>query len=132
MVRTYHRKSSRGGYGIENINNAVQAVRDGYSVRNSALKFGVPRKTLERHVKGKVKAPGTLRRYVPVILEFEEQLVQHILRLQRTFYGATRLETMKLADDLSKKMNVDNIASQRSTHCKFGPDWFKSFLQCHR
>ena len=74
-MRTYKRKSSRGSYGLDKLNSAVQAVRDGSSVRRSAQQFGVPRKTLERHLKGRVKKPGALGRYMPVLLaEFEREL----------------------------------------------------------
>jgi len=126
MVRTYKRKSSRGSYGLDKLNEAVQAVRDGTSVRSSALQYGVPRKTLERHLKGRVKNPGGLGRYTPVLqVEFERELVQHIIRLQRTFYGISRLETMKLASDLCRKLGV-SVAQ-----CKFGTDWFRSFLKRH-
>lgn len=58
------------------------------SKRKAEAVFGVPRKTISRHLKGKVQKPGNFGRYGIVLTkEFEEALVEHTIKLQHMMFG---------------------------------------------
>ena len=60
----YLRKSDRGKYGQAALNEAIRKVKAGeISKRKAEQMFGVPRKTLSRHILGQVKKPGSLGRF---------------------------------------------------------------------
>ena len=77
MVRTFKRKSNRGQYGLPKLLEAANLVKEGkISKRQAEKQFGIPRKTLTRHICGVVKNPGNLGRFGPVLgKEFEDLLV---------------------------------------------------------
>ena len=53
--------------------------------------YGVPRKTLNRHLKGLVQVPGTLGRFKSTLgSEFENALVQHAIRVQQMLFVSQR------------------------------------------
>lgn len=54
----YKRTSNRGWYGEESLQAAVHSIADGLSNRVVAKQTGIPRRTLQRHSKGQVRAPG--------------------------------------------------------------------------
>ena len=56
MPHGYVRKSYRGGYGKDKIEEALQAMNsDGLSLRHAARTYGVPKSTLERHCNQQLK-----------------------------------------------------------------------------
>jgi len=91
MVRHYKRKTTRGAYGLDNINAAVAKVRSGeMSKRKAEAVYGVPRKTLTIHLQGRVKSPGTLGRFTTVLsVTFEKALAEHAAELQQILFGLT-------------------------------------------
>ena len=91
MVRVYKRKSARGQYGMDNLHAAIAKVSSGeMSKRKAEAVFGVPRKTLTRHLKGQVKVPGSLGRFKPALgNDYEKALVDHAIALQQMLFGLT-------------------------------------------
>jgi len=55
------------------------------SKRKAEAVYGVPRKTLTRHMQGLVNSPGTLGRFKTTILstEFKNALTEHAVHLQQ-------------------------------------------------
>jgi hypothetical protein len=58
MGRNYKRTTTRGSYGEEKLKQALQQLTEGMSYHSVAKKFGIPRRTLQRHMKGQVRNPG--------------------------------------------------------------------------
>lgn len=131
MVRHYKRKTTRGEYGLDNIHTAVAKVRSGeMSKRRAELVYGVPRKTLTRHLQGLVQSPGTLGRFKPVLsVEFEMALTEHALQLQQMLFGLTTADFRKLAFDVAEKLNIEHPFNKDSK--KAGRDWLSGFLRRH-
>ena len=51
MVRSYKKKTDRGKYGMEKLTLAMEKVRNGeLSKRKAESLYGIPRKTLTRHL----------------------------------------------------------------------------------
>ena len=54
MPRKYVRKTDRGRYGSEVLQNALIDLRNGISLKATSKKYGIDRRTLRRHKEGKV------------------------------------------------------------------------------
>jgi len=78
----YCRKSTRGSYGVDKLKEALCKVQAGeLSKRKAEAVYGVPRKTLSRHLSGKVAKMGNLGRYDSIFgKEVELALVDHALK----------------------------------------------------
>lgn len=130
MVRTYKRISDRKKWGNDNIRAAIEAVEvGGCSVKRAALNHAVPRQTLARHLKQNHEVQH-LGRYATVFSEQQEQeLIQHVLDFEKSFYGMTTMEIRKLAYDLAVKNNIPHPFNT-STELA-GPDWLDGFRKRH-
>jgi len=106
MGKDYKRKSARGAYGEEKLQQALVALQGGQSYHRVAKDFDIPRRTLQRHYKGAVLQPGKqhLGRFRAVLnQDFESELVAHILQLQQRFYGITPMDLRRLAYQVAEK-----------------------------
>lgn len=132
MVRTYKRKTERGSYGLQNLQIAIEKVRNGeISKKKAEGLYGVPRKTITRHLRGEVKEPGTLGRFKPVLgHEFETALMDHALQLQQMLFGFTTVEFRKLAYELAERLGIQHPFSHDTKMA--GRDWLTSFLRRHK
>ena len=84
MVRSYKRKSARGSYGNGVLSQALDAIRNGMSMKKASTEFGILRPVLRRHRDGKVAAPdkAKLGRFQPTFLpELEKEPVMLSLGL---------------------------------------------------
>jgi len=125
----YHRKSTRGSYGVEKLQEALRKVKSGeISKRKAESLYGVPRKTLTRHMKGEVKKMGNLGRYeCDLGQDFERALVVHAQHLQQMMFGINTVELRKLAFDLAEKEKL----SHRFKDSTAGKTWLRGFLARH-
>ena len=81
MPPTYKRKTEWACYIQDDLQRALEAVRNGMLVRHASLQHGVSEKTIRRHRDGRVANPGILRlgRYRPDLdVVHENELVQNI------------------------------------------------------
>ncbi|KAK3887012.1 hypothetical protein Pcinc_002624 [Petrolisthes cinctipes] len=92
MPRVYKRKSTRGSYGEKALQDDLQAIRNGESVRSTSKQYGVPCRTLRRHRDGKVAKPKatTLGRFQPQLnAKYEAMIVTQIQAMERALFGLT-------------------------------------------
>ena len=92
MGRYYVKKSTGGNYSSENLNKALAdlGLQKGQS-------YAIPRRTLQRHMKGPVREPGCtkLGRSLADSEQFylkkcmETEIVHHAIDMQQRFYGQT-------------------------------------------
>jgi len=103
MVRTYVRKSNQKEWSVDDLSVAVSCVRDGKeSINAAATQFGIPRGTLQRHLKGNVKSPGALGRFRAVFDDsMETELAEHCVEMQKRFYGLSLKDCRRLAYDFA-------------------------------
>ena len=87
---------------------AVEAVRNGMSIRKAAETHGVPRSSLGDRVSGKV-APETRPGKAPVIpLELENQMVDKSLKLADQGFGLSKRKLTARAGQLCKTLGIRN------------------------
>jgi len=132
MVRTYKRKTDRASYGEEILTQALNAVRDGMSLKKASKEYGISRPVLRRHRDGKVSAPGTakLGRFAPVFLpEFENELLAKVLEMEKALFGLSAMDMRKLAYDLAEKLQVCHNFSAQTKMA--GVEWLRGFISRH-
>ena len=132
MPRTYKRKTERACYSQDDLQRALEAVHNGMLVRHASLQHGVSEKNIRRHRDGRVANPGILRlgRYRPDLdVVHENELVQHIKKIEKALFGLTPTDVRRLAYDYATKLGIDH---RFNTEAKMaGPDWLSGFLRMH-
>ena len=111
MVRVYTRKTDRGNYGQTNLADALEAIKNGFSINRASKEYSVAQRTLRRHREGKVSQPGVQRfgrckSYLPSDIEF--YLKEHVINMQRRFYGLRMQDLQHLAFDLCEKAKISH------------------------
>ncbi|XP_043212121.1 uncharacterized protein LOC122378365 [Amphibalanus amphitrite] len=126
------RRSSRGAYGQERLQNALQDLRDGVSVRSTANRWGIPAKTLRRHRDGKVRSPGQIhlgRFSCEFSPEQEELLVEKIQFMEKVLYGLTTFDLRRIAFQFAERLGIKHRFSRDSKMA--GKEWLNAFLKRH-
>lgn len=129
MGYKYSRKSARGHYGVENLKEALHKVKNGeISKRKAELVYGVPRKTLSRHLNGQVAKFGSLGRYDSVFgKEVEQLLLDHVLKMQLMFFGLSPFQLRKVAYEFAEKLKIEHPFKHQCA----GKNWLRGFLARH-
>ena len=112
MVRTYKRKTAWGAYGNARLQEALQSVRDGKSLRSAAAEYGIPRKTLRRHRDGRVANPGQIHlgNITPALtVDFENELETYIKQMEVSMYGLSTKDVRRLAFELAERVNPQHM-----------------------
>ncbi|XP_063923085.1 uncharacterized protein LOC135137388 [Zophobas morio] len=93
--------------------------------------FGVPATTLRRRIKNQMGANkgylgGRKTTFTP---EVEEEILEHIKRLEEMFFGITRRDLRKLAYDVAERNGIAHNFSSKEQLA--GWDWVKGFQSRH-
>ena len=134
------RKTTRQSWGERDMKMALQAVRGEISGEqrmgylSAAMRFNVPKSTLERRNKGQNKIAsgsskflGNIKSVLPT--DLEEELVAHILLMEERGFGLTYVDTRKLAFELAEDNNIDHKFNKDDRMA--GKYWLYGFLRRH-
>ncbi len=122
-VSTLGRTSAYKLWTVDKMDRAVSAViNDGYTVRQAALYYGVPKSSLGDRVSGRVR-PGSVSG-PPKYLSSEEEteLVTFLSRCASIGYAKSRKEVLAL---------VQRILDSRGIERTVTNSWWESFCRCH-
>lgn len=127
MPTNYIRKSNRKLWTNQQLEKAIISARNGTPVKTAALNYSVPRTTLIRHL----KQTNILPRLGPIDSVFsiqqEEELVAHLLELEKRFYGITKIDVRKLAFDLAEKNSLQHPFNKVTKLA--GDAWLSNFIK---
>lgn len=138
-MRIYQRKSNRGNWDPECMENAIEAVYSGsMGYLKASRSFGVPQTTLERKVKEKrttndqtkfqvVKSLGP--RTTTFTEDEEKQLVSYLKKMEERLFGLTVMDFRKLAYQWATKLGKQHRFSKEKEMA--GRDWVHLFLKRH-
>ena len=131
MVSNYKRRSTQSAYGADALCQAMEAVNGGMSKNKASKQFGVPRRTLNRHLAGKVMKPlCKLGRFAPALsIQVEAALEEHVLEMQQMMFGLSCTDIRKLAFQIAVKKGLQHPFSCAKQ--KAGKAWLHGFLQRH-
>ena len=133
MVRNYKRKTARGAHGTDVLQQALDAISGGMSVKKASVVYKIPRPTLRRHRDSRVKCPGkvNLGSFKPVLgMQFEEELVSQIHMMEKALYGLTTNDVRHLAYELACKLKLPHTFNKDS--CMAGKDSLQGFMARHK
>lgn len=134
MVRSYKRISRRKQWNSNDLRAAIEDVTTlGTTVNRTALNRGIPRQTLARHLKARrtQKDVCSLGRYDTVFSkQQEDELLQHVLHLEKTFYGITSTEIRSLAFQLAEQNHIEHPFNKHTELA--GKDWLGGFRKRHK
>ncbi|XP_069702661.1 uncharacterized protein [Periplaneta americana] len=131
-MTTRQARKAKGVYGKwkeENLQLALVAISEGVGVNEAARRYNIPSATLKRYNKRKdtkIRQPGH-----PLDLpqEVENDLVTHLLQLEKMFYGLTRRSVMKLAYEIAEKNKLATWFNRETKPA--GKEWFSGFMKRH-
>lgn len=137
MVRKYKRKTQRQSWSIEQLSNAVAAIRSGSKIRAAARNFNIPESTIRDHLKqiddgGQVSTTPALKidamgRKPIFTKQQEHELADHIVKLGNLFYGVTPRELRRIAFDFAEANHLTHKFNRETKLA--GKDWLSSFLK---
>jgi len=124
-------RSKYGLWSEDDMQRALAALDDGMGLNAASRAFQIPKATLKRHkddvnivAKGSKKHLGTIIT-LPEVLE--QQLADHILKLESMLFGLTRKDVMSLAFQLAERNNIRNRFNKENKSA--GDKWLKLFLK---
>lgn len=95
--------------------------------------FNIPKPTLKRHFlnSNKYANQDTIAKGRPTVFhnQVEEELVSHLLNLEKHMFGLTIRDVRKLAFEIAEKNDISNPFSKTTE--KAGKKWFYAFLKRH-
>ncbi|KAK2577549.1 hypothetical protein KPH14_012889, partial [Odynerus spinipes] len=111
-MRTYKRKTTRGSYSSQQLNDAATAVtNEGKSVNAAAKEFGIKRMTLTRFIK-KLKSESGVSsmgyaapRQIFSSIQ-EDSLKKYLLQMASIFYGYSPKDTRRLAYECAVNFGI--------------------------
>lgn len=111
------------------MNEALLKHRNGEIGFNEACRrYNIPKPTLRRHLKGLNKTTK-FGRPNDMTAEMEEELAQHIMNLESSFFGLTITELRKLAYELAEKYQLPHRFNKDKKIA--GKKWFYRFMKQH-
>lgn len=136
-MRHYTRKSTRGQFTRGRIEEALEEVSNGISIRSAARTHGLNYRTLTRYMKMK-RTTGNLDGgsfgYIKVrkVLSntMEQDIVDYLVHAAGIFHGLTNIDLRVLAYDLTVANNVV-VPSSWTRDKRAGEDWAKDFMKRH-
>lgn len=128
MVRNYVKKKTEPSWLEEDMIRALEMInRNEISVRQAAQRFKIPKTCILRR-KNNEMMPKTSRNdhFKQVFTEQQEtELVEHILDLEKRFYGITPLDARRFAYELAENMNLNHPFNRNAKLA--GSDWLAGF-----
>ena len=135
MPRTYTRKTHQGLTPPNIMKRAVQAVKDGTSVRDAAKMFEVAKSTLCRYVGKTTQSPDA--RLQPnyqhklIFSEAQEKVLSdYIITCSNMFYGLSTIEARTIAYEMALQNDIKFPVSWNNNKMA-GKEWLYHFRQRH-
>lgn len=126
MVRNYKRKRE-DAYNEETLRKAIADIKENnIKVLSASSKYNIPRSTLRYWVNRELPDEHKKGRFQHVFNnEQREELREHILKLQRMFYGISGIDVRRLAFQYAEAIQLPH--SFNKTKKMAGKDWLISF-----
>ena len=128
MPRTYIRKTNRQHWSSDELKRALTSIKQGSSIRKAGRDYNIPESTLRDKLKNvdpvNLVPLGRKATFTP---HQEQELVKHIIKLAKLFYGVTPLSLRKIAYDFAVRNGIKNVFNQEKQLA--GKDWLYFFLK---
>lgn len=107
---------------------AIKEVNEKHgSIKSIAIKYGIPRTTLRRHLKTG-SAKKKLGRFTTVFaLQQEEELLEYVFHMDNLFFGLTKEDFLQLVFQYAEANNIPHPFKNGTA----GHDFYKGFIMRH-
>ncbi|XP_071133040.1 jerky protein homolog [Mytilus edulis] len=120
-------KGIYGQYDVEALKNAVDAVKSGMSIRKAAIRYGVPKSSLNDRTTGKKPIALEFGRKPTIPIEIEDRMVEVVLTLSEKGFGITKRQMLARVGTLVRQMDLKTPFKNGIP----GKDWWKGFKNRH-
>lgn len=127
MGRTYTKKTTRGSWTENHLQEAIRFIEEGNSVRSASKQFNIPFETLrKRKCKNNLGKPK-LGRGTVLSTEDEKSLTARLQLLDNLFYGLSPLEIRRIAYEFVESKKICHPFSKDTKLA--GRDWLDGFIK---
>ncbi|XP_039294504.1 jerky protein-like [Nilaparvata lugens] len=128
-------KRKYGAWKEEDMERALAAYRNGDIGFNECCRqYGIPKPTLKRHLDGKNitanEGKKSMGRHTTLPPEVEQQLVEHIKKLEACFFGLTITDVRRLAFQIAERNCIPHVFNEESRIA--GKKWYYNFMKRHK
>lgn len=128
MVSNYKRKTKRGSYSKEKLDEAVRAVKYGnLSGYKASQVYQIPRMTIMDRVNNRRTKSNSLGRNTALIPEVEEKLANCLRLMERYGFGLSRKEVLEMVGEYVQQNNISTSFKNGIP----GQAWFSAFKERH-
>lgn len=135
--RVEHRKDEHPAHSHEQMRDALQAIKDGTSIRKAAANYKIPFTTLQRY-QAKQKTQDQLARLTPnyavnQVFSCDHELIlkEYYKKCAILFYGLSVTDCRQVAFEMAKTNHIKMPKSWVENRLA-GLDWFRGFRQRHQ
>lgn len=129
MPNVYVRKSNKGSWSEEDLQQAINAIRNGLSIRSAGKQFKIPESTLRSRLKRNVFEKTAMGPECQLGVDAENKLAVHIKKLQAVGFAPTQRDVRALAYDLAESLQKKHTFNREKKLA--GKVWFSSFMRRH-
>ncbi|XP_047022265.1 tigger transposable element-derived protein 2-like [Helicoverpa zea] len=128
MVSNYKRKTSKGSYSKEKLQEAAQAVRDGrLSGYKAAQIYNIPRMTIMDHAKNRRYKSNSLGRSTALSRDVESKLASLLHSMEKYGFGLTKKEVLEMVGQYVRRNDLSTPFKNGTP----GSAWFTAFKERH-
>ena len=126
MPKVRVRTTEKASWSSNNLENALQLINSGSSIRNAAKTIGIPFSSLQKRVrKGSILGPH-LGRYTVFSPDAEAELADLVKKMANIFYGCTANQIRRVAFEYAENCNLKHNFNKASKMA--GRDWLHAFM----
>lgn len=110
-------------FDVSHLDKAIQAVKEGFSLRATSKTYGIPYQTLRRHINGETSSTNQGR--PPKLGLHENELTEAVSAMLAMGHGATRSDVKELAAIAAR----NGAASSPFKQGKPSDRWYRRFMK---
>ncbi|XP_031336978.1 tigger transposable element-derived protein 1-like [Photinus pyralis] len=129
MPNVYVRKSSKGSWSQEDLQQAIGVIENGLSIRSAGKQFKIPESTLRNRLKKNSFEKKGMGPEAQLGIDAENKLSLHIKKLQAVGFAPTQRDVRHLAFNLATSLNKKHTFNTETKTA--GKVWFSSFMRRH-
>lgn len=127
MGRNRPRKTNRGLWDCNAMDNAIRAVAGGMSIRQASRRFDVPYTTLNERSKSGCFTSPCLGRKATFSKDQEKEIADHVIKLARMFYGLSTMELRKIVFEYAERNQIANTFNRVERTAE--KEWVHNFIK---
>lgn len=127
MPRQRKRTTQIASWSVEKMSQALEAIRNGTSIRLASKQYGVPYSSIRDRLRTGICTAPKLGRSTIFTPVQEEEIATHVLLLSKLFYGVSQIELRRVVYEFAEKNKINHRFNRIAKMA--GADWMYGFLK---